>query len=146
MNTWSRRIAQETSWKHCLEWISLYFRASLVSQGASKLPIVQGFFVYFSKYMQFNSCLKKIFSYQAWFEWTCLKKFADARVEEAGRGTVCWNRVLRRHFLKYGSEEKGYSLCKCSILLGFIMSKKYKRLRSELLLEDKITNLLGFLT
>ena len=48
--------------------------------------------------------------------------------------------------LKYGSEEKGSSLCKCSILLGFFMSKKQERLRSELLSEDKITNLLGFLT
>ena len=35
--------------------------------------------------------------------------------------------------LKYGSEEKGSSLCRCSILLGFIMSKKQERLRSELL-------------
>ena len=48
--------------------------------------------------------------------------------------------------LKYGSEEKGSLLCRCSILLGFIMSKKQERLRSELLSEDKITNLLGFLT
>ena len=48
--------------------------------------------------------------------------------------------------LKYGSEEKGSSLCKCSILLGFFMSKKLERLRSELFSEDKITNLLGFLT
>ena len=48
--------------------------------------------------------------------------------------------------LKYGSEEKGSSLYRCSILLGFIMSKKQERLRSELLSEDKITNLLGFLT
>ena len=48
--------------------------------------------------------------------------------------------------LKYGSEAKGSSFCKCSILLGFIMSKKQERLRSELLSEDKITNLLGFLT
>ena len=48
--------------------------------------------------------------------------------------------------LKYGSEEKGSSLCKCSILLGSFMSKKLERLRSELLSEDKITNLLGFLT
>ena len=48
--------------------------------------------------------------------------------------------------LKYGSEEKGSSLYKCSILLGFFMSKKLERLRSELLSEDKITNLLGFLT
>ena len=48
--------------------------------------------------------------------------------------------------LKYGSEEKGSWLYKCSILLCFIMSKKHERLRSELLSEDKITNLLGFLT
>ena len=48
--------------------------------------------------------------------------------------------------LKYGSEEKDSSLCKCYILLGFFMSKKQERLRSELLQEDKITNLLGFLT
>ena len=53
--------------------------------------------------------------------------------------------VLRRA-LKYGSEEKGSSLYRCSTLLGFIMSKKQERLRSELLSEDKITNLLGFLT
>jgi hypothetical protein len=41
--------------------------------------------------------------------------------------------TLPKWVLKYGSEEKGSSLCKCSILLGF--------LRSELLSEDKITNL-----
>ena len=35
---------------------------------------------------------------------------------------------------------------KVTKLLGFFMSKKLERLRSELLLEDKITNLLGFLT
>ena len=50
------------------------------------------------------------------------------------------------YVLKYGSEEKGSSLCRCSTLLGFIMSKKQERLRYELLSEDKITNLLGFLT
>ena len=48
--------------------------------------------------------------------------------------------------LKYGSEEKGSSFCKCSILLGFIMSKKQAGLCSELLLEDKIPNFLVFLT
>ena len=53
---------------------------------------------------------------------------------------------FRDFYLKYRSEEKGSSLCKCSILLGFFMSKKQERLRSELLSEDKITNLLGFLT
>ena len=47
------------------------------------------------------------------------------------------------HILKYGSEEKGSSLCRCSSLLGFIMSKKQERLHSELLSEDRITNLLG---
>ena len=40
---------------------------------------------------------KKLFTNQAWFEWTCLKKFADAGVEEAGRCTL--NKVLRGHFL-----------------------------------------------
>ena len=30
--------------------------------------------------------------------------------------------------LKYGSEEKGSSLCRCSILLGFIMSKNLRGL------------------
>ena len=53
---------------------------------------------------------------------------------------------LTRFSLKYGSEEKGSSLYNCSPLLGFFMSKKLERLRSELLSEDKITNLLGFLT
>ena len=63
-----------------------------------------------------------------------------------------WRWLLRgicdnfRMNLKYGSEEKGSSLCKCSILLGFLMSKKQERLHSELLSEDDITNLLGFLT
>ena len=45
---------------------------------------------------------------------------------------------------KYGSEEKGSALCKCSILLGFFKTKKLETLRSELLSEVKITNLLGF--
>ena len=44
--------------------------------------------------------------------------------------------------LKYGSEEKGSSLCRCSILLGSIMSKKQERLRSELLSEDKIFDII----
>ena len=48
--------------------------------------------------------------------------------------------------LKYSSQEKNYLFYECSPLLGFIMSKKQERLRSELLSEDKITNLLVFLT
>ena len=48
--------------------------------------------------------------------------------------------------LKYGSEEKGSWFYRCSSFLGFIMSKKQEKLRSELLSEEKITNLLGFLT
>ena len=48
--------------------------------------------------------------------------------------------------LKMYSEETIPSFHECSPLLGFIMSKKQERLRSELLSEDKITNLLGFLT
>ena len=48
--------------------------------------------------------------------------------------------------LKYSSQERNYLFYECSPLLGFIMSKKQERLRSELLSEDKITNLLVFLT
>ena len=48
--------------------------------------------------------------------------------------------------LKYRSEEKGSSLCKCSSFLGFLMSKNQERFHSDLLSEHKITNLLGFLT
>ena len=48
--------------------------------------------------------------------------------------------------LKMYSEETIPSFHECLPLLGFIMSKKQERLRSELLSEDKITNLLGFLT
>ena len=55
-----------------------------------------------------------------------------------------WNPKSRQGpVLKYGSEEKDSSLC---FLLGFLCQKKQERLRSELLSEDKITNLLGFLT
>ena len=39
------------------------------------------------------------------------------------RGTVCSNGFyvdISNQHLKYGSEEKGCSLCKCSILLGFL--------------------------
>ena len=69
-----------------------------------------------------------------------MKSFQDS--EE----TIPSAEVNNTYILKYGSEEKGSPLCKCSILLGFFMSKKLERLRSELLSEDKITNLLGFLT
>ena len=68
----------------------------------------------------------------------------DEKRDEICGGTQQYNAV--GNLLKYGSEEKGPSLCKCSILQGFFMSKKLERLRSELLSEDKITNLLGFLT
>ena len=54
--------------------------------------------------------------------------------------------LVTKKELKYGSQEKNYLFYECSPLLGFIMSKKQERLRSELLSEDKITNLLVFLT
>ena len=54
--------------------------------------------------------------------------------------------LIHTYVLKYGSEEKGSSLSRFSIFLGFIMSKKQGRLCSELLSEDKITNLSSFLT
>ena len=71
----------------------------------------------------------------------------DPLVEKKTYYTELANQVVSKvRLLKYGSEEKGSSLCKRSILLGFFMSKKLERLCSELLSEDKITNLLCFLT
>ena len=55
-------------------------------------------------------------------------------------------RVFLAQLLKYGSQERNYLFYECSLLLGFIILKKQERLRSELLSEDKITNLLVFLT
>ena len=46
-------------------------------------------------------------------------------------------------YLKYGSEEKGSFFCKCSILLGFVMSKKLRGLWFYLLLKVNTTSL-GF--
>ena len=54
--------------------------------------------------------------------------------------------LVPTQILKMYSEETIPSFHECLPLLGFIMSKKQERLRSELLSEDKITNLLGFLT
>ena len=48
------------------------------------------------------------------------------------------------HYLKMASQEIFYLFYECSPLLGFIMSKKQERLRSELLSEDKITNIRFF--
>ena len=78
---------------------------------------------------------------------TPISKVILARLRELTPGfTVITQGSAHTTLLKYGSEEKGSSFCKCSTLMGFIMSKKPERLRSELLSEDKITNLLGFLT
>ena len=48
--------------------------------------------------------------------------------------------------LKYGSEEKGSSLCKCSTLLGYIMSKNLKVLWFYLLIKVQNATSLVFLT
>ena len=48
--------------------------------------------------------------------------------------------------LKYGSEEKGSSFCKCSILLGFIVSKKLRGLWFYLLIKVQNATSLVFLT
>ena len=48
--------------------------------------------------------------------------------------------------LKYGSEEKGSSLCRCSILLGFIMSKNLRGLWFYLLIKVQNATSLVFLT
>ena len=48
---------------------------------------------------------------------------------ETDKKTWLWLPIPKPGFgrtLKYGSEEKGSSLCKCSILLGFIMSKNLR--------------------
>ena len=49
------------------------------------------------------------------------------------------------YLLKYGSEEKGSSFCKCSILLGFIMSKKLRGLWFYLLIKVQNATSLVFL-
>ena len=48
--------------------------------------------------------------------------------------------------IKYGSEEKGSSLSRCSILLGFIMSKNPRGLWFYLLIKVQNANSLVFLT
>ena len=48
--------------------------------------------------------------------------------------------------LKYGSGEKGSSLCKCSILLGFIMSNNLRGLWFYLLIKVQNATSLVFLT
>ena len=48
--------------------------------------------------------------------------------------------------LKYGSEEKGSSLYKCSILLGFILSKNLRGLWFYLLIKVQNATSLVFLT
>ena len=48
--------------------------------------------------------------------------------------------------LKYGSEEKSSSFCKCSILLGFIMSKKLRGLWFYLLIKVQNATSIVFLT
>ena len=50
------------------------------------------------------------------------------------------------YLLKYGSEEKGSSLCRCSILLGFIMSKNLRGLWFYLLIKVQNATSLVLLT
>ena len=52
----------------------------------------------------------------------------------------------RLKWLKYGSEEKGSSLYKCSILLGFILSKNPRGLWLYLLIKVQNATSLVFLT
>ena len=74
-----------------------------------------------------------------WFEWETDKSDITKKIANLTYTLVCY-------VLKTRSEKIVYWFCRFSILLGFFMSKKQERLRSELLSEDKITNLLGFLT
>ena len=51
---------------------------------------------------------------------------------------------FRGYLLKYGSEKKGSSLYKCSILLGFILSKNLRGLRFYLLIKVQSATSLVF--
>ena len=53
---------------------------------------------------------------------------------------------FRVFLVKYGSEEKGSSLCKCSIFLGFIMSKNLRGLWFYVLIKVQNATSLVFLT
>ena len=57
-----------------------------------------------------------------------------------------WTHQNVKNLLKYRSEEKGSSFCKCSILLGFIMSKKLRGLWFYLLIKVQNATSLVFLT
>ena len=93
-----------------------------------------------------TSTLPRLCALCSW--WLCFRTTVRWTLGTKQSSTGSWYTLFQNSIfdLKYGSEEKGSSLCKCSILLGFFMSKKLERLRSEILSEDKITNLLGFLT
>ena len=53
--------------------------------------------------------------------------------------------ILGKILLKYGSEEKGSSFCKCSIFLGFIMLKNLRGLRFYVLIKvQNATSLVFF--
>ena len=56
-----------------------------------------------------------------------------------------WWKLLE-NVLKYRSEEKGSSLCRCSSLLGFIMSKNLRGLWFYLLIKVQNATSLVFLT
>ena len=79
-----------------------------------------------------------------------------AKLSQFGHTAFHWNLmhllwvsvVLRSSnwLLKYGSEEKGSSLYKCSILLGFILSKNLRGLWFYLLTQVQNATSLVFLT
>ena len=56
------------------------------------------------------------------------------------------NNISGYLYLKYGSEVKGSSLCRCSILIGFIMSKNLRGLWFYLLIKVQKATSLVFLT
>ena len=59
---------------------------------------------------------------------------------------IVFKSITVNAWLKYGSEKKGSSLCRCSILLGFIMSKNLRGLWFYLLIKVENTTSLVFLT
>jgi hypothetical protein len=82
-----------------------------------------------------------VIQYRAWYLFLRLRCYIPGIILVSAR-------LLRiaLNTLKYGSEEKGSSLCRCSILLGFIVSKNLRGLWFCLLIKVQNATSLVFLT
>jgi hypothetical protein len=134
-----------------------FAKKKIISSTGSKVLFWQ-FFIS-AKMALFNPCMKlknmtkrlflKHYMFQGWPKPGSVKVQTETFLKRDSLSACQIKHQIRIdliNVLKYGSEEKGSSFCKCSILLGIIMSKKQERFRSELLSENKITNLLVFVT